>query len=92
MKNHLPSQKVKETMHQRSECKNKIRLVSLRLMMLEGQQEDGAKVMGNGQADKHGQLEQIISMLISDHPCSHISKYLHGRQQHGNPVQRSFTS
>lgn len=45
-------------------------------MMLEGQQENGANVMDNGEADKHGQREQIISMLITGHPCSHIPKCL----------------
>lgn len=57
-------------------------------MMLEGQQENGGNVMDNGEADKHGQREQIISMLITGHTYQNA---LHGGAQHGNPAQRSFT-
>lgn len=61
-------------MHQRSEWKNKILLVIPQICEVWGPPRGLGQVMGMEQL---WQLEQIVSMLISDHSCSHISKCLH---------------
>lgn len=75
----------------RDQSVTKFSWVAPKLMIIEGQQENGVNVMDDGRADEHGQREKIISMLVTGRPCSHISKCLHGRARHGNPAARPFT-